>query len=335
MSMEKPPASLPAASDARRLRLLAAGVAALGLVAYAASGFFFVQPDERGVVRWLGRVPDSQRIPPFGVGPGLHYALPWPLCTVDRPKTTEIRRLFIGLEPALREALARGEIWAMQSSPASDVLTGDVNILKVTMAVQYQVMDPVAFLFAAEDVEKLVRLTVQSVLIERLAGLPVDQALTTGKTALERQTQERAQTLLEQLGCGVRLVAASLQAIDPPEAIAAAFNDVVSAKKDGERAVDRAVAERNRVLPRARGEASQKLEEARAYAQTRVSRARGESDRFLSLLAEYRRQPQLLTDRLRLQTFERVLSRVRIYLLDNKPGEPPARLRIIEARPPE
>ncbi|MEP0847799.1 MAG: FtsH protease activity modulator HflK [Phycisphaerae bacterium] len=324
--------SLPARSDQprRALRAASAAVLLLALAAYLASGFYFVQPDERGVVRWFGRVPDAQRVPPFGVGPGMHYALPWPFCSVNRPKTTEIRRLFVGLTPETREAIGRGEMWALQSSPASDVLTGDVNILKVTMAVQYQVFDPFAYLFAADGPEQLIRLTVQSVLIERMAALPVDQALTAAKTALEIETLSRSQKLLDEYGSGVRLVATNLQSIEPPEAIAAAFNDVVSAKKDGERAVDRAVAEQNRVIPRARGDAAQRLAEAQGYAQQRVSRARGESDRFLSLLAEYRRSPQLMKDRLRIQSLEKAVSRIRVYLLDNRPGEPPAKLRIID-----
>lgn len=316
----------------RWLRGGAAILAVAALGAYLASGFYFVQPDERAVVRWLGRVPDSQRLPPYGVGPGLHYAAPWPLCRVDRPKTTEIRRVFVGLPPEARDAIARGELWAMQASPASDVLTGDVNILKITMAVQYQVADPVSYVLSVEAPERLIHGAVQGVLIERLASLPVDQALTAAKARIEHETLTRAQALLDRYECGVRLVATNIQTIEPPDAIAAAFNDVVSAKKDGERAVDRAVAERNRVLPRARGEAAQRLEEAHGYANARVSRAHGESDRFVSLLEEYHRSPQLLMDRLRIQTFERVVSRMRVYLLDNRPGEPPARLRILDGK---
>ena len=48
----------------------------------------------------------------------------------------------------------------MRASPASDVFTGDVNILKVTMAVLYQVADPVAYLTGTEDPDALVRVTV-------------------------------------------------------------------------------------------------------------------------------------------------------------------------------
>lgn len=304
------------------------------LAAYGASGFYFVQPDERGVVRWFGRVPAAEQRPPYGVGPGLHYAPPWPICRVDAPETTAVRRVSVGMSPELRAAITQGETWAMQASPTSDVFTGDVNILKVTMAVQYQIANPVAYLLTCEDPDELVRVAVQAVLIEELAKLPVDQALTIAKSKLEDDTRQRAQELLDETyGCGVQLVAANLASIDPPRAIVAAFQDVVSAKKDGEREIDRARSERNRVLPRARGDAARALEEAHAYHQTRVGRARGETDRFVNLLAEYRRAPEVTADRLRLQAFERVLAKVRKIIIDDRPGEDPTRVKIIDETP--
>lgn len=322
----------PSSTPRRRVRTIIT-LALLGaLVAYAATGFYFVQPDERGVVRWFGRVPDSQLA--YGVAPGLHYTLPWPCCRVDCPQITVVRSVFVGMDPQQREAIARGETWAMQASPASDTFTGDVNILKVTMAVHYKVNNPVAYLLATEDPDELVGVAVQGVLIDELAALPVDGALTNAKAKIEFNTQQRAQRLLEETyGSGVQLVGTNLESIEPPRAIVSAFKDVVSAKKDGESAIDRAVAEANRILPRARGDAAQILEEARGYYETRVSRARGEADSFLNLLAEYRRAPGVTENRLRLQTFEKVLAKVRKVIVDNKPGETPAKIRIIDESP--
>lgn len=75
------------------------------------------------------------------------------------------------------------------------------------------------------------------------------------------------------------------------------------------------------------------LSEARAYYQQRVSRAAGEAQRFLDLLAEYRRAPELYRDRVWLQTLERVLARSRVVIVDNRPGEKPTRLLIVDQSP--
>lgn len=332
--MSRPTRMNPTSSNrsGKRVALFIALPTAL-LAAYLLSGFYFVQPDERGVVRWFGVTPESQLQPPYGVGPGLHYALPWPMCRVECPKTTEIRQVTVGVTPELRAAIERGEIWALRASPAGDVFTGDVNILKVTLIVHYQVSNPVAYLFGTTNPDELVRLTVQGVLIKELAKLPVDDALTAAKARIENQTRDQAQTRLDAYGCGIRLVATNLESLEPPRAIESAFKDVVSAKKDGEREIDRAVAEANRIVPRARGDAAKLLEESQAYSQERIQRARGEASSFLSVLGEYRQAPRVTADRLRLQTFERILAKARKIILDDKPGEPPTRVRIIDKAP--
>lgn len=315
--------SQPTVPSRRRLILGSAlGVAAL---AYAASGLYFVQPDERGVVRWLGRVPGGR-----SVAPGLHYALPWPFCRVATPKTTEVRRVYVGQLPVQRAAITRGDLDAITASPATDMLTGDNNILKLTLVIQYQVGDPVAYVTSVGDPDALVRDTVQAALVEGLAALPVDQALTTAKVHLQNETMRAAQGRLDAYGCGVRLVGARVEAIEPPRAVAEAFKDVVSAKKDGERLIDQAVGEANTILPRARGEAVRITQESEGYRASKVNRARGEADRFTSLLAEYRKAPRVTLARLRLQAFESVLPRVRVYVLDESGGGDTTPLKLIE-----
>jgi membrane protease subunit HflK len=239
--------------------------------------------------------------------------------------------VYIGLPPEQRLAIARGEPQAISATLATDVLTGDVNILKVTMVVQYQVSDPAMYRFGAAKPEKLIRDTVQAVLIEELAGLPVDQALTIAKARLQVETLTRSQARLDKYGCGVQLVAANLESIEPPRAIIAAFQDVVSAKKDGERAEDRAVSEANRILSGARGKAAQVSEEAAAFRHTRVTQARGETSRFLSLLGEYRKSPDVFRKRVLLQTLENVLPKVRTYVVDQDPDDPRTSVKIIES----
>jgi len=299
------------------------------LSAYVASGVYFVQPRERAVVRYFGRTTQfSTKVPP-----GLHYAPPWPFARVNKVRTTEVRRMYVGLTPQQREAMAAGDMREVLASPASDVLTGDVNILKATMVVQYQVVEPARFLLATRKPERLVHSAVQGALIDALAGMPVDQALTVAKTALQSQVLAQAQKLLDRYECGVLLVATHLESIDPPVAILAAFQDVVNAKKDGEKAVDRAVAESDRTLSSARGSAAAMGESAEGYRQTRLSRARGEAARFNDLLAEYRKNPELFRKRLVLETYERVLPRLRTYIVDDQLGETPTHVRIIDTAP--
>ena len=69
-------------------------------------------------------------------------------------------------------------------------------------------------------------------------------------------------------------------------------------------------------MPVARGEAERKANEALTFQDQRLNRARGDAGRFTKLAAEHRPAPDLLERRLYLETAERVLPRVRRYVLD-------------------
>jgi len=305
-----------------RRRLIAIVVGGL-LLAYLGTGFTFVAADERGVVRVLGR-------PQAVLPPGLHLVPPRPFARVDVPRVDEVRRQYVGLLPGERNAIARGNLAAMSRTGESDLLTGDVNILKSTLVTQYQVHDPVAYLFATGSGDALVGQVVRSVLVESLAGLPVDEALTTRKAWLQSQVLTRSQSVLDDYGVGVLLLSTTFESMTPPTAVVDAFQGVVSAAKDAERLTDEAQGSSTSVLAEARGLATERIEAAHAYHTTRLARARGETARFRSLLAEYRQNPEVVRDRILLERLETILPRMRTVIVDDHEGDVPTDLRLIE-----
>jgi membrane protease subunit HflK len=77
----------------------------------------------------------------------------------------------------------------------------------------------------------------------------------------------------------------------------------------------------NEVLPRARAEANEYLESAQAYAEEKVAKADGESKRFLALVGEYKRAPEVTRQRLYLEAMEEVLTDVELVVME--PGGSP------------
>ena len=72
-------------------------------------------------------------------------------------------------------------------------------------------------------------------------------------------------------------------------------------------------------MPRARGEAKKMLQEAEGYAVERINKAQGETNRFLALLEEYRKAPNVTRRRIHIETLEEVLPRLdEIYVMDER-----------------
>lgn len=268
------------------------------LLAWLATGFYTVGSNERGIVLIFGRVAER-------TSPGLHWAWPRPVGRVETPATTEVRRMEVGFT-----FLGRLVDQAADAR-RSDMMTGDENILKLMMVVQYRLRDPVEYLFGTEEPDWLVERSVESALSAALAWRRVDDVLTSAKAAIQVEAIEEAQRRLDACGAGVTLLGGNLQIVSPPVPVIAAFNDVTAAKKDSEGLVENARLYANQTVPGARGEAEEIVNRARGQAQLRVEQARGEAQAFTALLAEYRTEPRVTRRRLYLETMERVFARTR------------------------
>jgi membrane protease subunit HflK len=314
-----PPAGKTASRWGRRLVITA--IVALAIV-WLASGFVFVQPDERAVIRRFGRIVEPQG------SPGLHFAWPWPIGRVDQPKTREVKRVTVGMDPQARAAIAAGDLVAASKSPESDLFTGDENIVKATMVAQYQISAADRYVTRCTDPDRLVTLAVKSVMVESLGGYSIDEALTEGKALIQNAVAQRAQAMLDRYACGITLIGVTLESTEPPHAIADAFRDVASAKKDQERQIDQAESYANQMLPRAQGQAYEMLADARAFRDRRVQLALGEAASFRALHAEYVKSPAVTRMRLLLETLSTVVERADTYVLPPESDGPPLRLTI-------
>ena len=304
-----------APSAPRQSRRRAPWLGALAVIligGYLLSGIFTVAADEQAVVRRFGRV--AARL-----GPGIHYRLPWPVDRVDVLKTTSVMKTGVGFD--LPEVEGR-------SVTGVEILTGDTNIISVAMALQYVIRNPAAFLFNVENPPALIGSVAESVLTETVLGMPVDEVLTTGRLAIQERVKTRTQTILDRYDSGIQLTSANLMGITLDGSVAQAFQDVANAGADRENKINQGRAYANDLLPKARGEARSMVLAAQSYKEQRVAEAIGNTTRFLELLAEYDKAPDVTRSRLYLEAMERILPKVKKYIIDSEHGQKPVNLRL-------
>ncbi|MCH8157209.1 MAG: FtsH protease activity modulator HflK [Nitrospinae bacterium] len=266
--------------------------------------FYFVEPDEEGVVVTFGKF---SRI----TQPGLHFKFPSPIEHASTPKVRKIRRAEIGFR-----TLQGG---SLQRVPAESLmLTGDQNIIDTSLVVQYRIMDSVAYLFNIRRQHKLVRNVAETVVRGIVGSRNIDEALTTGKAAIQLEAQTQIQALLDKYESGIQIVTIQLQDVHPPDQVEAAFKDVVSAREDKERMINEAQGYRNTVIPEARGQAAQIVRAAEGYREEKVKRAEGDSKRFLLQYNEYKKAPDITRQRIYLETMEEILPSVQKFIMGNQ-----------------
>jgi membrane protease subunit HflK len=97
---------------------------------------------------------------------------------------------------------------------------------------------------------------------------------------------------------------------------------------DREKLQNEARAYANDQIPRARGEAAQRVSDAQNYKQQRIAEAIGNTNRFLALLKEYQKAPDVTRSRIYLDAMEKILPRVKLYVIDSQGGRMPVNLRV-------
>ena len=274
----------------------------LALVAvWLLSGIYIVNPDEEGVVLRFGKYDRT-------VGAGPHYALPFPIETVYKPKVTQVQRVEVGFR-----SVGQGRTFqqgANRSLPEeAAMLTGDENIVNVQFSVQYQIKNPVEYLFNVTDQAAVVKNAAEAAMREVIGNSLIDSALTDGKLQIQNETTHLLQEILDRYKVGVRVIAVQLQDVHPPKEVRDAFKDVASAREDKSRFINEAEAYRNEIIPQSRGMAAQVENEAQAYKETRIRNAEGEANRFLALLKEYEQAKDVTKQRMYLEAMEEILSR--------------------------
>jgi HflK protein len=307
---------------AARLRL-AAAVAVTGL--YVGSGAFTVGPGEVGLRTRFGRIVDGH------LGPGLHYRLPWPVEAHRVIALDRVQRIEVGFRSADREETGeRGfgrqaltfvgpgfaappagavSFWYRKEKVADEsfLLTGDENIIDVAFTIQYQVKDPVAFLYHVADPAEVVRSLTVATLRATLATMSVDAIYTTERDAVERRVARTVQEGLDTYQTGVQMVAVSLLSVHAPEEVHAAFRDVASAQEDKLLIVNRSTTFAQEAVNLAEGDAAAMVESAEAFREQKVLEAEGDGLAFALREREYRRAPDLTRFRLQIEALEEIL----------------------------
>jgi membrane protease subunit HflK len=279
------------------------------LVDWGFTGIKIIREDEQGVVLRFGAV---TRVAPAGI----LFTLPWPIERTIQIRTTEVRTMPIGykLVDAVRGVPPRPK--------EVEWVTGDTNIINLTMTVKYVIDDPVEYLFHIGPVEAdfLVRRCAEARLSEMIARIEVDELLTHGKARLQEETRTRTQAALDSLGAGIRLVTVNIGEVVPPANVIEAFNDVSTAKIEKAKMINEADGYRKDLLPRARAMANRMTQDAESYRAETVNRAHGQTAQFLDLLAEARQAREITEVRLYLEAMERILPKTRKVVVEDREG---------------
>ncbi|BFM05311.1 FtsH protease activity modulator HflK [Halioxenophilus aromaticivorans] len=260
------------------------------LVVYFVAGFYKVNEQERAVILRLGVYKETK-------SSGLH----WNPAFIDE---------------VIQENVTRKRFHSTQGT----MLTEDLNIVDITLSVQYIISDARDFVLNVKEPEVSLRQATDSALRHVVGSNVMHEVLTEGRAAIAVDVQQRLQQYLDAYTTGILVDTVNIENSAPPREVQAAFDDVNKAREDEERVKNEAQTYANGIIPEARGRAQRTIEEANAYRDRVVAQSEGEAKRFEQLLTEYSKAPEVTRERLYLDAIQDVMANTSKVMVDVEGG---------------
>jgi len=263
------------------------------------SGFFMIQEGQAGVVLTFGKYDYTAR-------PGINWRMPWPIQSTETVNLSAVRSVEVG-----RSVMIKGT-----NQKDSSMLTEDENIIDVRFAVQYRLKDPMEYLFNNRDPDMAVVQAAETAVREIVGRSKMDTVLYEGREKIAIDLALAIQAILDSYKTGIFVTSVTVQNVQPPEQVQAAFDDAVKAGQDRERLKSEGEAYANDILPRAKGTAARLIQEAEGYRARVSAMAEGDALRFKQIYSEYAKAPQVTRDRMYIDTMKEIYNNVTKVLVD-------------------
>jgi membrane protease subunit HflK len=257
---------------------LAGGIGIVVLVFWLLSGIFIVQPAEQAAILRFGKYVET-------VGPGPH----WIPSIIEKKVIMNVDRV-------------------SDYSYSGQMLTKDENLVEVSIVVQYRIADLSSYLFNVADPEESLRQATSSALRQVVGTTTLDQLITAGREVWGSQVQESLVKILERYKTGIQIISVAPQPARAPKYVQSSFDDAIKAQEDERRFIEQARAYEAKVVPIAEGNAKRIAQEAQAFAKEVVLNAEGETAEFLQLLPQYTQAPQIMAERMYIETVQKIMS---------------------------
>ena len=269
----------------------AALIVVAGLVVMlGVKSFYTIDPAERGVEMRFGAYKSVTQ-------PGPHFLVPF----IDQVVKVDVDQISSFRHKA-------------------QMLTRDENIVDIELTIQSRIQDAADYLFQDQNPEKTMRDATETAVRATIGKSDLDYILTEGRSSIAADIRGRVQALLDTYRTGLEVTSVNTQPAKPPEQVKGAFDDAIKAREDKARLENQAQAYANEVVPKARGAGARQVEDAKAYRAKVIAMSQGETSRFLAVLSEYEKAPEVTRQRLYLQTVEDVLGKTSKVMMDAQGG---------------
>ncbi len=294
------------------------------ILIYFLSGIYTISQNEVGILLRFGKIIDPK------INPGVNYHLPYPFERIIKAPIQRVNTMVVDDFSDSYEAGSTPRKFYDITGLGSYCITGDNNIVGISLSIQYKIGNPGNYYFMQNSPERMIYEAAANSIIKMLAQHDVDSILTSGKRELGMSIKALMQETLDSIESGVDIYFVDISYINPPESVQSYFDDVINAKIQRKNMLDEALSYKNTELLRASGERASLLESASGYRTSVININRGETDRFKKRIKGMGRNRNIIITDLITEMILKIFDKVKnLYILDPAKDNNASRLRFI------
>ena len=284
------------------------GIIAAILIIASVASIYRVEEGEEALVLTFGELTDRKDA-------GLYWHVPF-IQSVKKQSLTEKYTLEYGYRTSSAATTSQGAVYNDVESEAI-MITSDLNIVSVEAIYQVVVDDAAKFFYQVDDPFGTLQYAFETVLRRNVQNRTLDDALL-NKKVIEDQVFPDFKKIIEQYNIGVRVEQVSIQNIDVPNSVKAAYEDVINAQNEELRKQDEAEKYYYQVVPQAEASAYKMIEDAEAQKAETIASAEGDVAVFNAIYEKYKLDPEITRTRLFIETIEKIMQNAdNKYVIEN------------------
>lgn len=199
------------------------------------------------------------------------------------------------------------------------MITSDFNFINMDFYVEYRISDPITYSYSTSNPEEFLENITLAAIRNTVGQVKVDLAMTTGKSEIEAKVLDDIIQELAKHKTGLTVTNISIQDTEAPTSeVQAAFKAVEDAKQGASTAENEANKYTNEKIPEAEATASKIKSSAEATCTERINQANQEVAKFNAVYDEYQKNPEVIKQRLYLDTLGEILPNMEVVIGDGK-----------------
>lgn len=264
------------------------------IIIYTLFSFTVIESNQRGVLFLFGKVIKDN------INPGLLFDPAFPVTELIVVNTSSIRTMRIGYR-LKNEDLSDILIHQWETihisnsysnfSEESEVLTGDGNLIHVSLNVDYIVSNALNFIITNKEPELLMRELTGALIRREFGKHDIFSSMLARREGIESNIQNVLQSELNRYKCGIKIEKIVLFDLHPPEETAGRFRNVFDDEEYYKIQIYNAEAYRETQLPYARGLVKEIEATARSQSKSIVLKANQEVILYNELEKAYEKNP--------------------------------------------